>query len=34
VLGHVVKSRGLQALGIVMIMLGTVAFMVAVGAHD
>ena len=33
VLGHIVRSRGLQAAGIAMVMVGTVLFMVAVGSR-
>ena len=33
VIGHVVKSRVLQAAGITMVMAGTVLFIVAVGSE-
>ena len=33
VAGHIVKSRPLQAIGIALVMLGTVAFVVAVGSE-
>ena len=32
VIGHITKLRALQAAGIAMVMIGTVAFMVAVGS--
>ena len=32
VVGHITKLRVLQAAGIAMVMIGTVAFMVAVGS--